>query len=133
MNNLFSKEMNMKNLSLITAILALTLSACSKKPAEAPAVQTTVVSKIEFASPADGAKLDAKANSQLDYNIALGEDGGDHAHIYVDERRVAMLRQMQGNFVLFPLDPGAHEICIKVVNSTHMPNGVSRCIKVTAE
>jgi hypothetical protein len=77
--------------------------------------------------------LDAKANTQLDYNITLGEDGGDHAHIYVDERRVAMVRQMQGNFVLFPLDPGAHEICIKVVSSTHMPNGVSRCIKVTAE
>jgi hypothetical protein len=125
--------MNMKNLSLIIAILALTLSACNKKPAEAPAVQTTTVSKIELISPADGAKLDAKASTQLDYNITLGEDGGDHAHIYVDERRVAMLHQMQGNFVLFPLDAGAHEICIKVVNSTHMPNGVSRCIKVTAE
>jgi hypothetical protein len=123
----------MKNLSLIIAILALALSACNKKPV-APITETpTTVSKIDFISPADGAKLDAKANTQLDYNITLGEDEGDHAHIYVDERRVAMLRQMQGNFVLFPLDAGAHEICIKVVNSTHMPNGVARCIKVTAE
>ncbi|MEQ1526193.1 MAG: hypothetical protein ABL911_05580 [Gallionella sp.] len=77
--------------------------------------------------------MDAKANTQLDYSITLGEDGGDHAHIYIDERHVAMLRQMQGNFVLSPLDPGAHEICIKLVNSTHMPNGLSRCIKVTVQ
>lgn len=123
----------MKNLFLITVILTLALSACNKKPVAPPAEIPAAVSKIDFISPADGAKLDAKANTQLDYNITLGEDEGDHAHIYVDERRVAMLRQMQGNFVLFPLDAGAHEICIKVVNSTHMPNGVSRCIKVTAE
>lgn len=123
----------MKNIFFIIAISALTLSACDKKSAEASAEKPAAASKIEISSPADGVKLDAKTNTQLDYNITLGEDEGDHAHIYVDERRVAMLRQIKGNFVLFPLDPGAHEICIKVVNSTHMPNGVSRCIKVTAE
>lgn len=125
--------MNIKNYFIFIAILALSLSACNKNPAEAPADKPAAASKIDITSPADGAKLDAKANTQLDYSITLGEDGGDHAHIYVDERRVAMLRQMQGNFVLFPLDSGVHEICIKVVNSTHMPIGVTRCIKVTAE
>jgi hypothetical protein len=38
---------------------------------------------------------------------------------------------MKGSYMIFPLDPGIREICVKVVNSNHTPIGVSRCIKVT--
>jgi len=119
----------MKRSVLATSLCFIILGACGKtsadKPAEAPAV-----SKVYIVAPADGAKIDAKAQIRLDYDVTLGGDG-DHAHVYVDDRRIAMLRQMKGSYMIFPLDPGSREICIKVVNSGHTPIGVSRCVKIT--
>jgi hypothetical protein len=111
-------------------LLAAALTACDKKPAD-PAVEAPAgASKVDISEPADGAKIDAKAQIKLGYDITLGGDG-DHAHLYVDDRRIAMLRRMKGSYMIFPLDPGIREICIKVVNSNHTPIGVNRCVKVT--
>jgi hypothetical protein len=122
----------MKRTVLLAMLFAATLSACEKKPAE-PAVDAPAgTSKVDISEPADGTKIDAKAQIKLEYDITLGGDG-DHAHLYVDDRRIAMLRRMKGGYMIFPLDPGIREICIKVVNSNHTPIGVSRCLKVTVE
>ena len=112
----------MRNLSILLIILA-SLAALPALAAEA---------KIDISSPVEGAKLDAKAQNKLDYDVTLG-DGGDHIHVYVDGKQVALLRRMKGSYTLDPMAKGTHEICIKMVNKNHTPIGVNRCIKATAE
>lgn len=119
----------MKRPVFVYMLLMFALTACDSKPAE-KSVAAPAGSSVEISAPADGARIDAKAQIRLDYDITLGGEG-DHAHLYVDDRRIAMLRQMKGSYMIFPLDPGIREICIKVVNGNHTPIGVSRCIKVT--
>lgn len=118
----------MKIIVYTAVLLTITLAACGKEAAETP----TSISKIDITSPADGAKLNIKAENKVDYSITLGGDG-DHAHIYVDDRRIGMLRKMQGSYSIDYLDPGKREICIKVVSSNHTPTGVARCLTITAE
>ena len=118
----------MKGSVVIAVLLTLALAACDKKAAETPAT----MAKVDISSPADGAKLNIKAENKVDYNITLGGDG-DHAHIYVDDRRIGMLRKMQGSYIIDYLDAGKREICIKIVNSNHTPTGVGRCVTIVAE
>jgi hypothetical protein len=115
----------------VAMLLMLALTACEKKPAEKP-VAIPTGSLVDISAPADGARINANSQIKLDYDITLGGEG-DHAHLYVDDRRISMLRKMKGSYMIFPLDPGIREICIKVVNSNHTPIGVSRCIKVNVE
>ena len=135
----------MKCAALISVLLVLALAACGNKPSETStqtSTQTstgtsaenpaTVVSKIDITSPADGAKLATKAQNNLDYNITLGGDG-DHVHAYVDNSRVAMLREMKGSYPLEYLEQGKREICIKIVNRNHTPIGVDRCVTIVVE
>lgn len=112
----------MRNLSLLVfTLVSLTTSLASAAEA-----------KIDIISPADGSRLDAKAQSKLAYEVTLG-GGGDHVHLYVDGKQTALLRQTKGSYTLDPLMPGMHEICARMVNKNHTPTGVERCIKVTAE
>ena len=112
----------MRNLSMLVLIFT-SLVASSAMAAEA---------KIDITSPADGSRLDVKAQSKLAYEVTLGGEA-DHAHLYVDGKQTALLRQKKGSHTLDPLMPGMHEICAKMVNKNHTPIGVERCIKVTAE
>ena len=118
----------MRNHIFIAVAIALALAACEKKAAEVP----VAVPKVDIISPVDGAKLSVKANNKVEYNITLGGEG-DHAHIYIDDRRIGMLRRTQGSFDIDYLEPGKREICIKIVNSNHTPIGVGRCVTITAE
>lgn len=130
----------MKRAAYIATLLVLTLSACGKKPAETPThvsaethtENSAAVAKIDIISPAEGARLDSKAENKLDYNITLGGEG-DHAHLYVDDRRVDMLRQAKGSYTFDYLEQGKREICIRVVNSGHSSIGVQRCVTVMVE
>lgn len=84
-------------------------------------------------SPLDGAKLDAMAQNKIEYEVNPGP-GGDHVHLYVDDKEAAILRKLSGTHTLSEaLLPGAHKICIKVVNKAHVPIGVEQCIKVRSE
>lgn len=112
----------MRNLSMLVFILtSLTASLASAAGA-----------KIDITSPADGSRLNARAQSKLDYEVTPGGEG-DHVHLYLDGKQVALLRQVKGSHMLDPLMPGVHEICARMVNKNHTPIGVERCIKVTAE
>jgi hypothetical protein len=114
-------------------LLALALVACGDKPAETSTENpAAAVSKIDIISPAEGAMLNAKVENKLDYNITLGGDG-DHAHLYVDNRRIDMLRQMKGSYSFDYLEQGKREICISVVNNGHSSIGVQRCVTVMVE
>ena len=112
----------MRNISMLILILA----------GFAAPLAMAADSKIDITSPADGAKLDSKAQNKIDYNITLA-GAGNHIHIYVDGEKVALLRQMKGSYTFESLAKGKREICIKIVDSGHTPIGTDRCVKVTVE
>ncbi len=87
---------------------------------------------VKILSPADGAKLDAMAQSKISYEVIPGPKG-DHTHLYLDGKEVAVLRQLKGSHTLETMAEGNHDICIKVVNKNHTPIGVEKCIKVKVE
>lgn len=85
---------------------------------------------VKITSPADGAKLDAMAQNKVVYEVIPGPNG-DHTHLYMDRKEVAILRQLKGSHTLETLSPGKHDICIKIVNKGHTPIGVEQCVNVT--
>jgi hypothetical protein len=66
----------------------------------------------------------------LDYAVEPGPKG-DHVHIYVDGREVAIVRQLKGRYDVGRLAPGRHELAIKVVNQAHVPIDVESSVNVT--
>lgn len=87
---------------------------------------------VNILEPADNARLDAKAKNKIVYDVTPGSKG-DHTHLYVDGKELAVLRELKGSHDLGSLAPGSRELCIKVVNKNHTPIGVEKCIKVKVE
>ena len=112
----------MRNLSMLVFILTSFTASLAMAAA----------ARIDIVSPSDGARLDDMEQHKLVYEVTLG-GGGDHAHLYVDGKEIALLRQTKGSMNLDPMERGTHEICAKMVNKNHTPIGVERCIKVTVE
>jgi hypothetical protein len=88
--------------------------------------------KVLISSPADGTTLDALDESKLVYAIDPGPNG-DHAHLYIDNKEVAILRKLKGSYSLNGLSSGKRSLCVKVVNKAHVPIGIGQCIQVTVE
>lgn len=88
--------------------------------------------KVLITSPADGATLDAMNEIRLAYEVNPGPRG-DHAHLYVDNKEVAILRQLKGSYPLETPAIGRHSLCVKIVNKAHVPIGIGQCIQVTVE
>lgn len=88
--------------------------------------------KITINSPANGAMVSAKDKIPVNYEAMLGSDG-DHLHLYVDEKRVDVLRQIKGSTELDALPPGNHQVCLTENMKTHAPTGVKSCVDVTAQ
>jgi len=87
---------------------------------------------VTITSPADGAMLNMAEQARIDYEVTRGPNG-DHTHLYVDGKEKKVLRQLKGSHKLDPLEPGKHEICIKLVNKGHTPIGVQQCINVSVK
>jgi hypothetical protein len=97
-----------------------------------PATSVGEEGKAQIISPLDGAILDAMNQNQVAYEVSWGPRG-DHSHLYVDNKEVAILRKLKGSYPLDTLSPGKHSLCLKVVNKGHVPIGIDHCIKVTVE
>jgi hypothetical protein len=110
-------------ISFVYPILGAALLTCAQ-PGLAENASVTI------SSPADGAQLAAMAEQKVVYDVMPGAMG-DHTHLYVDNKEVAVLRQLKGSHTLAGLAAGQHTICIKVVNKGHTPIGVEQCVKVT--
>jgi hypothetical protein len=112
----------MKSLKLFSLLLVLSLSqvAFAGEPS------------VKILSPVDGATLDLMAENRVQYVVVPGPRG-DHVHFYVDGDEEAVLRQLEGRYLLGSLTEGRHELCIKVVNKNHTPIGVEQCISVMME
>ena len=85
-----------------------------------------------ISAPADGAKLQASADNRVTYEIVPGPKG-DHSHLYLDGKEVAVLRELKGSVPLKALAAGPHEVCVKVVNKNHTPIGIEKYVKVMVE
>ncbi|OJZ20223.1 MAG: hypothetical protein BGP21_00840 [Thiobacillus sp. 65-29] len=88
--------------------------------------------KALIISPADGATLDGMDENRITYEVAYGPRG-DHAHLYIDNKEVAILRKAKGSYPLETPSSGKHSLCVKVVNKAHVPIGIEHCIQVTVK
>lgn len=88
--------------------------------------------KVAITSPADGATLDSMDENRIAYEVVNGPRG-DHAHLYIDGKEVAILRKSKGSYPLETLSSGTRSLCVKVVNKAHVPIGIDHCIQVTVK
>lgn len=88
--------------------------------------------KITINSPPHGALVSATAKVAVSYEAVLGPKG-DHLHIYVDDKRIDVLRQLKGSTELEVLAPGKHKICLTENTKWHMGTGLETCVEVTAQ
>lgn len=116
----------------ISWILSILLAALLLIPVAASAAAASSGASVKISSPLPGAKLDAMDQTKLVYEVVPGPRG-DHVHVYVDNKEVGILRQLAGSYTLETLNPGARNICVKVVNKAHVPIGVEQCVKVNVE
>lgn len=87
---------------------------------------------IAISAPANGAMVSAKNKIPVTYVATLGSSG-DHLHLYVDGKRVDILRPVKGTAELDPLPAGKHHVCLTVNTNSHAPTGVETCVDVTAQ
>ncbi len=88
--------------------------------------------KIAISTPANGAMVSAKNKVTVTYEAMLSAEG-DHLHLYVDGKRVDVLRQIRGSTELDALAPGKHKICISENTKSHADTGVEQCVNVTLQ
>ncbi|MEO6030346.1 MAG: hypothetical protein ABIP61_00355 [Burkholderiaceae bacterium] len=112
--------MSRLNLTLLAACALFATNVMAAEPS------------VTITAPADGAKLDAMEQNKIVYDVVPGPKG-DHTHLYVDGKEVAILRELKGSRTLESLAPGKHAICIKVVNKGHTPIGVEKCVNVSVD
>lgn len=87
---------------------------------------------ITISSPANGATVSAKNKVSVIYTATLGTNG-DHLHLYVDGKRVDVLREIKGSADLDALSAGKHHVCLTVNTSSHAPTGVESCVDITSQ
>jgi|ERR1019366_10274146 hypothetical protein len=87
---------------------------------------------ITISSPANGATVNSKNKVVLTYAAMLGSTG-DHLHLYVDGKRVDVLREIKGSTEIDALPAGKHHVCLTVNTSSHAPTGVETCVDLTAQ
>lgn len=114
-----------------TTAVALFLTLVSGVVTLAP-VAMAAEGSVTITSPTEGQKLDVMAQNKIVYDVVPGPRG-DHVHAYVDDKEVAVLRQMKGSYTFDTLSAGKHALCIKVVNKAHVPIGVQSCVNVEVE
>ena len=87
---------------------------------------------ITISSPANGAMVSSNSKVSITYAAMLGPTG-DHLHLYVDGKRVDVLRQIKGSTEIDALPAGKHHVCLTVNTSSHAPTGVETCVDITAQ
>ena len=94
------------------------------------AANVTADPNVKFITPADGDVFNAGESVVVKYAIKPNP-GGDHSHIYVNNKETGVLRRRKGKTTIDPLPAGEHSLCLKVVNKGHASIGQGTCIKVS--
>jgi len=87
--------------------------------------------KVTILSPADGAVVSIQDKVTIRYKAVWGPHG-NHLHVYLDGRRMDVVREPEGSDDIRILLPGKHQICLAIETRWHFPTGVQQCINVTA-
>jgi hypothetical protein len=87
---------------------------------------------IAINSPSNGAIVSAQYKVPVNYEATLGSNG-DHLHLYVDGKRVDVLRQIKGSAEFDASPAGKHHICMTENMKSHAPTGVEKCVDVTSQ
>lgn len=88
--------------------------------------------KVLITSPSNDATVSQRDTVALSYEANVGTEG-DHLHLYLDGKRVDVIRQLKGSASVGMLSPGKHHICLEVNTRGHVPTGVEACVDVTAK
>lgn len=88
--------------------------------------------RINIISPAKGALVSADSKVAVSYEAMLGPKG-DHLHLYLDDKRIDVLRQLNGSATLDAMAPGKHKICLTENTKWHMSTGLETCVEVIAQ
>jgi hypothetical protein len=99
--------------------------------AEAAITAAVEGASITILSPTDGAHLSAGEEYPLQYDLKPGK-GGDHFHVWVDDKRGPAIHDYKGTYTLPKLTPGEHVIYIGVVDKGHVSTGPKKSIVVVA-
>lgn len=113
--------MNIKYISPFVCVLMLTSGAALATDA-----------KVAISSPPDGSIFKQTDAVELMYEAQPGTDG-DHLHLYLDEKRIDVIRPLKGTASVGTLMPGKHHIYLTVNTKAHAPTGASSCIDVAAK
>lgn len=97
-----------------------------------PVTLAATESAVTISSPKDGDKFKSTANIKISYKATLGEKG-DHLHLYVDDQPEIMLHKLKGSYMLEPLAPGKHGICIRIMDKEHAETGIQECAMFRVE
>lgn len=84
---------------------------------------------VTISAPPNGAMLAADQAVNVNYQATPGPKG-NHVHLYLNGERVAVLRQLVGDYDLGTLKPGKHTISVEIVTSDHQHIGVGKEINV---
>lgn len=114
-------------LPLSPAVFAKTIDA----KAETASIAAVKGAIINIPSPADNAHLDADEEYPLAFEVALGK-GGDHFHVWVDDKRGPGIHEKSGTYTLPKLTAGEHIISVQIVDKAHVGTGPRKSIRVIA-
>ena len=100
--------------------------------AEAASIAAVEGASINILSPTDSVHLDAGEEYPLAYEVTVGK-GGDHFHVWVDDKRGPGVHEKTGTYTLPKLTPGEHIVSIQVVDKGHVGTGPKKSIRVVAD
>lgn len=91
--------------------------------------QEAAPAAVTISAPVDGAVVAPDERIMVSYKAVPGPNG-DHVHVYVDGKRVAVLQQLAGDYELGILAPGTHQISVQIVTNAHQHIGVGQNVSV---
>lgn len=109
-----------------------TFAAAQDAKAELASIAAVEGASIKILSPADGAHLKAGVEYPITYEVKTGK-GGDHFHVYVDEKSGPSTYEAKGVDTIPGLTPGEHIISIRIVGKDHVPIGPKKSIRVIVD
>ncbi|MCU7843852.1 MAG: sulfur globule family protein [Candidatus Thiodiazotropha sp. (ex Monitilora ramsayi)] len=99
----------------------------SSYPRKAP--QASSKGSVKILNPKPNEVVSSRVPLVVKYDVDPGPRG-DHVHVYLNGREVAILRQLKGEHNLGRVRPGAYEVAIKVVNRQHVPIGIEQSVAI---
>ncbi len=102
------------------------LLACAAAGAAEPQGSITLL------APAEGAVVSTSQPVTIKWEAVWGPEG-NHLHVYLDARRMDVVREAKGSDDIRILLPGKHQICLAIETRGHEPTGVQKCVEVTAK